>query len=408
MRNSFFAKNGRGANCSAPGLFQVELTSRCNIDCSMCARSAGLSRPTGHMEIDLFKEIVEQSKRYNMPIGWLHHFGETLMYPHLEEALRYFKQYGLGRGAISTNAILLTDSKRRILLENASYILCCMDTMDPESYKQIRNNDFFERVRSNISRLISDRNRRNIDCKIGIQFLRTSFNEDEDIDLMMDYFGHHENVEYIEKGTVKHPRGQNIALYSSSNIRDKRIGCSMAQSQLCVLSSGDCVACCWDADGEQTIGNIRQQSLNEIWQGQARRSILESLDKGDFSNLPLCAKCAGPGEGDEARVIEQVNAYVADWKATSARVAVAPDGEAMRRLLAGSRLGELAPYVVTATSASPAAPNGERSIPIDALPGLDPDIIFVYAPSGISSSYFKLKQVCDKTRAKLVVIGSFL
>ena len=41
----------------APGLFQVELTNYCNIDCTMCARSAGLKRPIGHMDLELSKKL---------------------------------------------------------------------------------------------------------------------------------------------------------------------------------------------------------------------------------------------------------------------------------------------------------------------------------------------------------------
>ena len=395
------------APVAPPGLFQVELTGHCNINCAMCARSVGLTRPTKHMDIELFKDIVNQSKFYNMPIGWFHHFGETLMYPHLREALSYFKQNGLGRGAISTNAILLNEEKRDILLENASYILCCMDSMDPDAYKQIRANKFYKRVRDNISNLIAERNKRGIDCKIVVQFLRTSFNPDESIADMMEYFGQHDNVKYIEKGTVKHPNGGNVAIYSSTNSADYRVGCYMARRQLCILCTGDCAACCWDADGQQVIGNVTRQSLAEIWQGHEHRQLQAQIDAGDFSKLPLCEKCSGPDTGDERRVVEQVNAYVDHWKARNAKVVLAPYSESMFRILANSRAHEVAPFIMADHNNNIPLPAWARAVTPDQMAELKPEVVFIYSPDRSAEAYFKLRHLRDQG-AEVVVIGSFI
>ena len=390
-----------------PGLFSVELTGHCNINCAMCARSAGLTRPTKHMDIALFKEIVDQSKFYNMPIGWMHHFGETLMYPHLREALSYFKQNGLGNGAISTNAILLNEEKRDILLENSRYILCDMDSMNPDAYKNIRNNKFFTRVRDNIANLIAERDKRGVDCKIVVQFLRTSFNKDESISDMMDYFGHHDNLKYIEKGTVKHPRGGDIAIYSSVNKQDYRIGCYMAKRQLCIMCTGECASCCWDANGEQVVGDVRKQTIAEIWQGHEHRQLQARLDAGDFSELPLCAKCGGPDTGDEARVVEQVNLYVDDWKARNARVAIGPYSESMFRIIMNTRMSDIAPAIFGTEHCNAPVPGWATAIKKDEVAALKPDVIFIYSPDRAAEAYFDMKHH-RQNGSEVVVIGSFI
>jgi MoaA/NifB/PqqE/SkfB family radical SAM enzyme len=281
-----------------PDLFQVELTAHCNSHCSMCARSSGLERAVGHMDLGLFKEIVDQSKYYKMPIGWLHHFGETLMYPKLREALSYFKARGIGNGAVSTNAILLDKEHIEILLENAKVILCCMDTMDPDAYKKIRCNDKFDIVRSNIQQLIVERDKRGVDCRIAIQLLRTKYNESEDIGEMADYFGRHSNLQFVEKLAVRHPGTADITVFKSANVLANKTKCRMISGQLCVLWTGECVPCCWDASGEQIIGDIRKQRLIDIWQGAQHKDRQQLLRRGDFSRLPLCEKCFGPSEDD--------------------------------------------------------------------------------------------------------------
>jgi MoaA/NifB/PqqE/SkfB family radical SAM enzyme len=396
------------AEIGSPGLFQIELTGRCNINCAMCARSTGLTRPTVHMDLDLFKEIVDQSAHYKMPIGWFHHFGETMMYPHLREALAYFKEKGVGTGAVSTNAILLNENKRDILLENARYVLCCMDTMDEDAYLNIRNNPYYSRVRDNIADLISERDKRGSDCRIGVQFLRTSYNRNEEISSMMDFFGKHESLTFIEKGTVKHPRGRDVSIYASSNRVDGRVGCSLMHTQLCVLCTGECVPCCWDANGEQVIGDIRKQSLKEIWQGQVHKKMQRDVDAGDFGGLPLCTKCAGPGEGDDARVVEQVNIYVEEWKSSGIPVVLAPDGNDMYRLIDQSRLRELSPYILLDEQSDRAKPvRGLRTLRADEIAGLKGGVVLIYSQQMGTETYFRLRHLRDQG-INVVVIGSFL
>lgn len=242
---------------SVPKLFQVELTSRCNLSCSMCAISNARKRVPGDMDLSLFKLIVDQSKAYEMPIHWFHHFGEPLLYPGLREALHYFKSNGIGPGAISTNALLLDEERIDILLENSNCVLCCLDTMDIDAYRKIRNNANFELVKRNISNLISERNKRGNDCQIIIQLLRTLYNENEKINAMMDYFGYHRNLKFIEKTTIKYPYGANLTLSSDLDEKPLKQICNSIRNQLCILSSGECVPCCLIQKANKSLVNCQ-------------------------------------------------------------------------------------------------------------------------------------------------------
>lgn len=392
--------------CAPPSLLQVELTSRCNLNCAMCARSHGLARKTGDMDLDLFKEVVTQSTHYKMPIGWFHHFGETLLYPHLEEALVYFNEHGIGYGGVSTNAILLNKEKREILINNAKHVLCDVDSMYPEAYRKIRNNDNHEKILSNVKYFIEERKRSNSNCEITIQFLRTQFNNDEEITGMMDFFGYHPYVKYMEKGTVKHPRGGDITVYRGANILDNRHDCCMCKSQLCILNSGEAVACCWDANGEQIIGDIKKETLAEIWRGKRHTAMQAALANNDFSLLPLCARCAGPGIGDRERVLEQVNIYQEHWKYENGRIIFAPAGEYMQTLLSSSNLHRLGSRLFLLEENS----SMEKDAPIPTIRKeniMPNDTIFLHSPFDCSKLYFDLQSLKSQG-TKIIVIGSFI
>jgi hypothetical protein len=172
--------------------------------------------------------------------------------------------------------------------------------MDPEAYQKIRGNGQFDIVRSNIQRFIIERDRRGVDCKIAIQLLRTKYNKDEDIDKMAGYFGRHANVKFVEKMAVRHPRTEDLTAHQYANVPADKTKCRMISSELCVLWTGECVPCCWDARGEQVIGDLRKQRLIDIWQGARHKEMQQLLRRGALSRLPLCGKCFAPSKDDIA------------------------------------------------------------------------------------------------------------
>lgn len=392
----------------APGLFQVELTNYCNIDCTMCARSAGLKRPIGHMDLELFKKIVDQSREYQMPIHWLHHFGDTLIYPKLREALRYFKNHGYGPGNVSTNAILLNDDKIDMLLEYGGSVLCCIDTMDPDAYKKIRNNNYFEKVKNNIEKFIVERNRRKSDTIITIQFLRTAHNMDEDLTNMMDHFGQHDNVRFIEKRTDKHPKGGDITIVALDDEFNHKRTCFKIRSELCVLWTGECVPCCWDADGEQIIGDVRNESLAEIWLGERHKKMQQQLYKGEEGVLSLCDKCTGPISDNIMGLREQVNAHALRWINEGKKVVLAAASKAMFDLYEKTQLRNL--NVAAFCDINPEGKVPPVNIPVlpySEIERIKPDAILIFSPAYSTEIYFQQKHWREKN-IEIVVLGEFL
>jgi radical SAM protein with 4Fe4S-binding SPASM domain len=350
------------------------------------------------MEIELFREIVDQSSRYQMPIHWFHHFGEPLLYPHLRQAMAYFRQKGLGRGAISTNAHLLDDDKIDILLENCTYVLCCVDSSVPEFYAKIRNNNRHQRVCDNITKLIAERNRRDADCQIVLQFLRTRYNKDEDVRGLVELFGNHPKLKYIEKRTDKHPDGMDLTAFSNPEDHTGKRTCNKARGELCILWDGTCLPCCWDADGLQPIGNVTHQPINQIWQAERHKAFQRKLAEGRFEDLPLCHRCSGPVIDGDFAFVELINSWVETWKTTHARIVVAPGSQRMAKLLTTTRLRES--NLLAFCDMNPLLHGTSlEGIPIksyQAIDALKPNAILIYSALHGTQIYESLKHHLDK------------
>jgi radical SAM protein with 4Fe4S-binding SPASM domain len=55
--------------------------------------------------------------------------------------------------------------------------------------------------------------------------------------------------------------------------------------------NGDVVLCCDDWNHSTILGNLKKQTIEEIWKGNKLKEIREAHKKGEFYKVPLCAGC---------------------------------------------------------------------------------------------------------------------
>jgi len=53
--------------------------------------------------------------------------------------------------------------------------------------------------------------------------------------------------------------------------------------------NGDVVLCCDDWNHSTVLGNLKKQTIEEIWKGEKLRKIREAHVKGEFYKVPLCS-----------------------------------------------------------------------------------------------------------------------
>ena len=70
--------------------------------------------------------------------------------------------------------------------------------------------------------------------------------------------------------------------------------CPYPWSSLVVASNGDVVACCRDLQHKTVLGNLLQQELPEIWNGEAYRTLRRNLASGNPEASAACQGCDLP------------------------------------------------------------------------------------------------------------------
>jgi len=70
-----------------------------------------------------------------------------------------------------------------------------------------------------------------------------------------------------------------------------RVPCQRLWTGLNVHWDGSVVSCCIDFDDEYVLGNVKEQSLEEIWNGVKFRQLRELHASGQWDKVAMCRNC---------------------------------------------------------------------------------------------------------------------
>ena len=150
MPESTFSSTG-SEHAPYPSRLFVEVTSRCNLHCSMCVKHSGTgSVSEGEMSSEVFETLAPAFP--NLQALILNGIGEPLMHPRLAEFIRRAKRSMPSEGWIGfqTNGHLLDVARATGLIEaGLDRIFLSVDSATPDLFKSVRgggNLDHVERA----------------------------------------------------------------------------------------------------------------------------------------------------------------------------------------------------------------------------------------------------------------------
>ena len=141
----------------------LDLTSRCNLRCTMCHFSAVEQlrfKPfdvdpgsRGDIELDTFRHVAAElfPHAHTVTLGCA---AEPLLHPHLEEIVRICHDCGAPRIQVQTNLLALSAATAQQLVEHrVSTVAVSIDGTSRESYEKIRVGGTWERLLSRLELL---------------------------------------------------------------------------------------------------------------------------------------------------------------------------------------------------------------------------------------------------------------
>jgi len=251
-------------------IINIELSSLCNKNCWMCGRRKidkdypELKLEYGYMEFELLEKIARE-----IPKGVLiqfHNNGEPLMYPRFGDALDLFK-----------NNIRCLDTNGKLLVEKSDVILDKLETItistfenDPDAEEQ------YEIVK---------------------EFLAIK-KKDEKPTVVIRCLGDtgewkpkYEALGLLTVDRVLHSPMGSFSYKKVPVIPETGI-CMEMLNHPAINIKGDLSICVrFDPERKGVIGNLNDNTIEELWYGEKRQEWLHHHIRVNRSNVPLCAKC---------------------------------------------------------------------------------------------------------------------
>jgi pyruvate-formate lyase-activating enzyme len=139
-----------------PTDIRVEPAGACNLRCPLCPTGMGeIDRPASIMKPDIFSRILDRHAQDIFHIKF-HIWGEPLVSPELATLIAMAEARHVG-SEISTNlSVTLSDATIDALIHaGLTWMIVSLDGTSEEAYSRYRLRGNFERVRSNVARIIA-------------------------------------------------------------------------------------------------------------------------------------------------------------------------------------------------------------------------------------------------------------
>ncbi|MBQ4649602.1 MAG: radical SAM protein [Firmicutes bacterium] len=262
----------------------VEITNICNMNCSFCH---GHGREAGAMTREQFCAVLDKLEGHTKYI-YYHLMGEPLMHPLLQEFIRIASGKGF-LSVITTNGTLLVERGEE-LIESGVYkvniSLHSFENDDETGFLKYMGQvaDFAEKA-----------------SQAGIIVVMRLWNkgfDDGRADLALEFLRNHISGEWEEntRGLRIHHKlhlewGDRFEWPDmEAPLYGEEVYCYGLRDHFGILCDGRVVPCCLDSDGLLELGNIFENSIDEIVNAPRGCAIREGFE-GRHAAEELCRRC---------------------------------------------------------------------------------------------------------------------
>jgi len=284
---------------SFPHIIQVQTQYGCNARCVFCPMGREDNQIIGQMDNATFEKIVEESVKNHVKVLSPYLQNDPLVDRKIHERVQTIRDVRgkkpFPKTKIITNGGLLTEERAYNLVRaGLEHIVFSVHGVDKTIYDSIMQGPKFEKVVKNIERLVEIKDELGAsNPQIEVWAVLT-----KDVEEQLD-----ETKEFWRKRDIKF-KGRQLDNRANPDIIDTSsmapedsdwkyaYYCTIPYWRAWILWNGDMVLCCVDWERTTVFGNIHQNSIKEIWNGDAYRNYRERMKNRDLAGT-LCEHCEG-------------------------------------------------------------------------------------------------------------------
>ncbi len=288
---------------STPMILFVDPASICNFECKFCPTSNHeLIKETGRwqglMDFALYKKIIDDLKDFDEPLKVLRLYkeGEPFLHKRFADMVRYAKESGMVKYIdTTTNGYLLEPERIKPILDaGLDRINISVNAMSDQqflTFSGVKVN--FDKYVENIQNLYEMKGNCEVCVKIAGDFLT-----EEEKSRFFDTFGDYADRIFIENVAPCWPEfnvEDRLGVEITKGIYDQPIGnvntCPYIFYSTSVNSDGSVSLCFLDWAHKLLIGDVRKQTLKEIWGGKTLFDHQIFHLRGQRKENPVCGQC---------------------------------------------------------------------------------------------------------------------
>ena len=263
-----------------PRAIQIETNLACNAECPFCP-FVHLERGPKFMEDWIWQKIVEETRGLGITYRPFL-INEPLSEKRLPEIIRTMKQDSTARVEINTNAGLLNDKRaREILTAGIDLVRFSVDGFSRETYAPARPGVDYDAVVRNVNHFMELRESGGYSCYVEMRMIDLPENR-------------HEQAAYLEYWTPRVDDVLVVPLYRwpwEGQEKPVQKPCLKILDEMFFYTDGTAPLCCWDSAGRGLVGDVKKESVLEIWNGPVMKAMRVLLDRGRRDLIHLCSRC---------------------------------------------------------------------------------------------------------------------
>ena len=308
-----------------PTLFNIETTNYCNMKCVMCPRTIYMERKNIWISDELFEKMLDNVKVHkneNLDNFWdwlekdanfnpkevsengfyfsvvsrcliLHGYGEPFLDKFLIKRLKACKDRNIPTYFSCTPATMTVDKAIQAMENGLTVLKFSLDAMDDDEIKSIRGKKAnYQESLDKIHKLIEIKKERNfktilVPCMIELDNSPKS----KEMHKKFLNFWHGKDVyAYVKSQDNRWHFEQKKNLKNKSHYAKQY--CEYPWTSTTVMAEGNVVPCTQISNNEIILGNVNDNSLEDIWNGENYENLRKMHITGNFPKGHKCIeKC---------------------------------------------------------------------------------------------------------------------
>ncbi len=288
-----------------PYTVAIDPSNLCNFKCDFCAiqsKKENLPFRKQLMDKTLFMKIIDDLMEFpeKLKVLRVNGQGEPLLNPDLPEMIRYAKEKEVAEfiEIITNGSRLCPDLNQKLIDSGLDRIRISIEALDEEGYWNIAKTKIdFDAFRANIK----DLHDRSGKCEIYCKIVDVAVPSEEEKNKFFELFGDICDRIFIDNVIPMwsdfEEMNQKIEIRKigmhGQEIKDVKV-CPFPFYSLIINSDGEVTVCCADWKRKLVVGDLKKESLKEIWNGGTLRNFWIKLLQGEKNSFGMCKKCLLP------------------------------------------------------------------------------------------------------------------